>query len=51
MRWLFGLGLLPLLLCGGMCVAGTLAAVLFGRKASGEQALSEDTSNEPQDVS
>jgi hypothetical protein len=29
-RWLIGLGLLPLLLCGGMCLGGTVVAVLVG---------------------
>ena len=32
MRWLLALPLIPLLFCGGMCLAGLLVAFIVGRK-------------------
>lgn len=33
MEWLFGLALLPLVVCGAMCAGGVVVAVLAGRRA------------------
>lgn len=36
MRWLLGLPLIPLILCGGMCLGGALVAFVLGRSPKNE---------------
>lgn len=33
MRWLLSLPLIPLLVCGGMCIGGAVIALVLGKKA------------------
>lgn len=45
MRWLFALPLIPMLLCGGVCLGGVLVAFLVGRRSTER---SDPARNEPQ---
>jgi len=44
MEWLFGLAILPLLLCGLMCVGGMVLAAVGVRRSTARRACSDGSS-------
>jgi hypothetical protein len=53
MRWLFSAALLPLVLCGGMCIGGALLAALGLRRGTSQRSgppPAETASRPPQEA-
>ena len=44
MEWLFGLAILPALLCGLMCVGGMVLAAVGVRRSTARRACCDDSS-------
>jgi len=44
MRWLFGLAIMPALLCGLMCVGGMVFAAVTTRNSTRQRASSDEPS-------
>lgn len=52
MRWLWGLTLVPFLICGAVCFGGVIVAFVAGRSSAkaGSENAGEETSVPPRDV-
>lgn len=52
MRWLWGLPLIPFLICGGICFGGVIVAFVAGRwSAKGSEPARDPTTTTPEEVS